>query len=63
MNTSYPYPSGRSTLADAKARLNIRGLWQHFGFDGEPKASCRAPWREDHKASFSVKDDGSLWND
>ena len=63
MNTSYPYPSGRSTLADAKARLNIRGLWQHFGFDGEPKASCRAPWREDHKASFSVKADGSLWND
>ena len=63
MKTSYPYPLGRSTLAEAKTRLNIHGLWQHFGFDGEPKASCRAPWREDHKASFSVKADGSLWND
>ena len=63
MNTPYPCPSGQSTLADAKARLTIHGLWQHFGFDGEPKASCRAPWREDHKASFSVNADGTLYND
>ena len=63
MSTPYPCPFGQSTLADAKARLTIHGLWQHFGFDGEPKASCRAPWREDHKASFSVNADGTLWKD
>jgi hypothetical protein len=50
-------------LADAKARLNIHALWRHFGFDGEPKVSCRSPWREDHKPSFSVNADGTLWHD
>ena len=63
MRTSYLFPSGQSTLADAKARLNILGLWRHFGFDGEPKASCHSPFRDDHKPSFSVNADGTLWHD
>jgi hypothetical protein len=63
MRTSYSCPSGRSTLADAKTRLNIHGLWRHFGFDGEPKASCHSPFRADTKPSFSVNADGTLWND
>jgi hypothetical protein len=63
MKASYSYPSGQSTLADAKARLNIHGLWRHFGFDGEPKASCHSPFRDDNKPSFSVNADGTLWND
>jgi hypothetical protein len=50
-------------LADAKTRLNIHGLWRHFGFDGEPKASCHSPFRADTKPSFSVNADGTLWND
>jgi len=50
-------------LADAKTRLNIHGLWRHFGFDGEPKASCHSPFRDDAKPSFSVNADGTLWND
>jgi len=63
MGTSYPWPSGQSTLADAKSRLNIHALWLHFGYPGKPSASCRCPWREDHKPSFSVNADGALWND
>ncbi len=63
MRTSYLFPFGQSTLADAKARLNIHGLWRHFGFDGEPKASCHSPFRDDHKPSFSVNADGTLWHD
>jgi CHC2 zinc finger len=63
MKASYPYPSGQSTLADAKARLNIHGLWRHFGFDGELKANCRSPFRDDNKPSFSVNAGGTLWND
>lgn len=63
MKTSYSCPSGRSTLADAKARLNIHELWRHFGFDGEPKTSCHSPFRDDAKPSFSVNTDGTLWND
>jgi hypothetical protein len=50
-------------LADAKARLNIHDLWRHFGFDGEPKASCHSPFRDDNKPSFSVSADGTLWHD
>ena len=52
-----------NALAQAKARLSIKDLWQHFGFEGEPKPSCRCPWRDDHKPSFSVSRDGSLFND
>jgi hypothetical protein len=63
MKTLYPSHSGQSTLADAKARLNIHALWNHFNFTGKPAASCRCPWREDHKPSFSVFDGGTRWKD
>jgi CHC2 zinc finger len=63
MRTSYSCHSGQSTLADAKARLNIYGLWNHFNFTGKPLASCRSPFREDERPSFSVNADGTLWND
>ncbi|MGA2556666.1 MAG: CHC2 zinc finger domain-containing protein [Verrucomicrobiota bacterium] len=50
-------------MADAKNRLRIPALWQHFGFGGEPKTSCRCPWRDDHKPSFSVHPAGNLFHD
>src|SRR6266540_3742129 len=53
----------RLSLEAAKDRLRIPNLWRHFGFSGEPKTSCRCPWREDHHPSFSVSDDGCLWHD
>lgn len=63
MVKSYLHSSGRSTLAEAKARLNIHSLWRHFGFEGEPKPSCRSPFRADRRPSFSVNRDGSLFHD
>jgi hypothetical protein len=63
MRKNYHHHGGPSSLADAKARLNIHQLWTHFGFDGTPKASCRSPFRDDHKASFSVTADGGLFHD
>ena len=63
MKKSYSNHFQWSNLADAKARLNIHGLWRHFGFEGEPKANCRSPFRDDSRPSFSVKADGTLWND
>ena len=63
MTKLYPSPSGQSTLADAKARVNIHALWRHFGFDGEPKANCHSPFRKDKHESFSVFADGNRWND
>jgi hypothetical protein len=62
MKTSYRHPF-RQSIADAKARLNIQGLWRHFGFPGEPKPSCHSPFRDDHKPSFSVFDAGTRWKD
>ena len=64
MTTSYPRPSWRSTVADAKARLNIHDLWLHFGFSGDSTINpCHSPFRDDHKASFSVTPDGTVWHD
>lgn len=63
MKILYPSPFGRSTLAEAKARLTIHTLWRHFGFNGEPKTSCRSPFRDDNKPSFSVNADGTLFHD
>jgi hypothetical protein len=52
-----------SYLSDAKRTLTIYRLWQHLGYRGRPRKSCRCPWREDVKASFSVTTDGKGWND
>jgi hypothetical protein len=49
-------------LDEAKTRLNVFTLWQHFRFEGTPSKSCRCPFHEDRSASFSVNEDGSLWN-
>jgi len=48
-------------LAEAKARLTIHDLWQHFGFDGEPRVSCRCVFHEDRSASLSITPDGALF--
>lgn len=63
MKASYLYPSGQSTLANAKARLNIPRLWRHLRLGGEPKPSCKSPFREERNSSFSVFADGTQWKD
>lgn len=50
-------------IIEAKQRLRIPDLWRHFGFPGEPKTSCRCPWRDDHSPSFSVFNEGLRWYD
>ncbi len=50
------------TLTEAKERVNIRGLWQHFGLEGQPSKSCRCPFHQDRNNSFSVSPDGVLFN-
>ena len=51
------------TIQDAKARLRITDLWTRYQVPGTPGKSCRSPWREDQKPSFSVSADGFLWHD
>jgi hypothetical protein len=41
----------------------IADAWRDIGFEGEPSKSCRCPWRDDRKPSFSVFDDGRLFKD
>lgn len=50
-------------IEQAKDRLTIRDLWAKFNLPGTPSKSCRCPWREDRKPSFSVSEDGRLFND
>lgn len=51
------------TIAEAKQRLTIPALWVRLDLPGQPKASCKSPFREDRRASFSVSVDGMLFND
>ena len=51
------------TLPEAKERFRIPDLWRNLELPGEPKASCKSPFREDRHASFSVSADGLLFND
>lgn len=41
----------------------ITDAWRDLGFDGTPAKSCRCPWREDRKPSFSVFDEGRSFKD
>ena len=51
------------TIAEAKQRLDIHGLWELLQLDGKPSNSCRCPWREDRNASFSITPTGDAWHD
>ena len=46
-----------------KPRLPIPEAWQRLGLPGQPAASCRSPFREDRKPSFSIYNDGLRWKD
>lgn len=50
-------------LETAKEKLTIPALWKLLGLPGAPGRSCRSPFRKDRKPSFSVREDGRLFND
>jgi hypothetical protein len=53
----------RDRLDRAKQAVGIADLWRRLGLPGEPKSSCRSPFREDKHPSFSISADGRLWRD
>lgn len=59
MNPS-DYPARREELKD---RYRIPDAWRDLGFDGSPSKSCRCPWRDDRKPSFSVYEEGKAFKD
>lgn len=56
----YDFNENRDHLREI---YRITDAWRDLGFEGTPAKSCRCPWREDRKPSFSVFDDGRLFKD
>ncbi len=50
-------------FAEAREKFTITDAWHLLGLDGEPKASCKSPFREDRHPSFSIHSDGKAWTD
>ncbi len=50
-------------FAQAKAAYTIFDLWPVLNLPGEPRASCRSPFRDERNASFSIFDQGRAWKD
>ena len=53
----------RQTLDAAKAKVSVFEAWRVLGLPGEPRRSCRSPFREDRHPSFSISQCGRFWYD
>ncbi|MDA7881446.1 CHC2 zinc finger domain-containing protein [Akkermansiaceae bacterium] len=53
----------REHLEHLSEIYRITDAWRDLGFEGQPAISCRCPWREDRKPSFSVFDGGRAFKD
>lgn len=51
------------TIQEAKARLDIRAIAAITYPQWKPAVSCKCPWREDRKSSFSVFANWQMWKD
>jgi hypothetical protein len=47
----------------ARESITIPQAWQMLGLQGEPKASCKSPWRDERTPSFSIYENGTKWKD
>jgi Toprim-like len=50
-------------FAEAREKYSIADAWHLLGLEGEPKASCKSPFREDKHPSFSIHGGGRAWMD
>ena len=51
------------TILEGKERLDVSAVASKLFPHWKPATSCKAPWREDNSASFSVFDGGQKWKD
>lgn len=58
-----PFAIEKSPLEQAKDVFDIPRLWDALRLPGQPATSCKSPFRDDRKPSFSVSEDGKLWHD
>jgi hypothetical protein len=50
-------------FSEAREKYSIADAWHLLGLDGEPKSSCKSPFRADRSPSFSIHSDGKAWTD
>ena len=50
-------------FAEARAAYTIPDAWQMLRLPGEPKASCKSPFRDERSPSFTIFDNGRAWKD
>ncbi len=50
-------------FAEAKERYTVYDLWPALNLPGDPKPSCKSPFRDERTASFSIFDQGKAWKD
>ena len=48
-------------VAELKAQMPMPNLMQKLGLGDYCRKSCRSPFRDDKKPSFSVYQDGGMW--
>jgi hypothetical protein len=53
----------RDLIERVKDAFTIPDAWQALRLPGEPRASCRVPWRDDKRASLGLFADGRRWHD
>jgi hypothetical protein len=47
----------------ARETLTIFQAWEMLGLQGEPKANCRSPFRDEKSPSFTIYENGTKWKD
>lgn len=52
-----------SPLEIGKASMSIADAWHRLGLLGTPGKSCKSPFREDRRPSFSIYNSGRRWKD
>jgi hypothetical protein len=55
--------SAELSIPELKARFTILDAWAALSLPGTPGKSCKSPFREDHRPSFSVYADGARFKD
>jgi hypothetical protein len=47
----------------ARESITIPQAWEMLGLQGEPKASCKSPFRDERTPSFTIYENGTKWKD
>jgi hypothetical protein len=63
VSTGFDNRPASELAEEIRVRISIPELWRRLGLPGEPKQSCRSPFREEKNASFSISRCGKKFYD